>query len=186
MHALSDQRRATYWDPRPWQLQPRRTQPWHQRPTLGKKNLLVRVMYAFVRRATTKFVSHAEPTTAPAVAHAETGTTSRVIRTPSFNEWRQLQHKGPTQLSRRAPESFRTQFQSFNRNGSVRVLWKHKALNVIHPAHDRYKEALDFRTYILVNFSRPYHDHRAQTVEKLAKRPQVRMENSIFYPFDPS
>lgn len=49
-----------------------------------------------------------------------------------------------------------------------------------------YKEALDFHTYRRANTSHWCDDQTAQNVTKRAKHLQVKMNTSIFDPFDPS
>lgn len=55
----------------------------------------------------------------------------------------------------------------------------------IRPVNNRFRDALDFRTYRLVDTSPKYDDRVAKRVAKWAKRLQVQMKTNIFDSFDP-
>lgn len=63
---------------------------------------------------------------------------------------------------------------------------KNTASKVICPVNDRYREALDFRPYLLANTSGRYDDKIARNVAKWAKRLRLQMKTNTFDSFHPS
>lgn len=63
---------------------------------------------------------------------------------------------------------------------------KYLALKVIGSVYNRYRKALDLRTYRLASTSSVYDYQRAWNVLKWAKCLQIQLRTSIIDPFDPS
>lgn len=121
----SKQRQPSQWltnpmldnlDTSPWHALLIRTQLWQRRSTLCKKHRLFQVLKFTAKKATTMEI-HAQINTNFPLQRSKQKENVEWVAFNCVDEWHSVQKEGLTQLSHRAPKSFKVQLRIFKSRG---------------------------------------------------------------------